>query len=254
MKRAIDYDPVADLYDAYVPFAADVPFFVEETSRAGGPVLELMAGTGRVTIPLLEAGVPLYSVDYSAGMLGRLRAKLVERGLPVRVALADARDLPFTGRFELAILPFNSFAELVDRDDQMAALGSVRDALVREGSFVITLHNPRVRLRTIDGVERTIGRFPHPDGVGEIVLRVRFAFDDRARVATGVQILEEVDAGGARLRERRVDVRFALPDRAAIEARCRAMGFKIEALYGDYDRSAYREESSPYMIWRLRRD
>ena len=51
-----NYDYIADLYDIYVPVTFDIDFFVKETKRSSGEVLELMSGTGRVSIPLLEAG------------------------------------------------------------------------------------------------------------------------------------------------------------------------------------------------------
>src|SRR5919112_6745913 len=53
----IDYDRVADVYDLYVTSDLDVGFYVEEATKVQGKVLELMCGTGRVSIPLLEAGV-----------------------------------------------------------------------------------------------------------------------------------------------------------------------------------------------------
>ncbi len=46
MTKAIDYETVAQHYDSCVQADFDIPFFVEEAGRAGGPVLELMAGTG----------------------------------------------------------------------------------------------------------------------------------------------------------------------------------------------------------------
>ena len=55
----MDYSLIADLYDSYVQTALDTPFFLGETRNVKGEVLELMAGTGRVSIPLLEQGVRL---------------------------------------------------------------------------------------------------------------------------------------------------------------------------------------------------
>jgi len=67
----IDYDRVADVYDLYVTSDLDVGFYIQEAGKVRGKVLELMCGTGRVSIPLLEAGVDLTCVDASAGMLAR---------------------------------------------------------------------------------------------------------------------------------------------------------------------------------------
>ena len=68
----IQWDAVASLYDSYVTATFDVPFFLAEAKAVPGPVLELMAGTGRVSLPLVEAGVPLTCVDASGAMLSRL--------------------------------------------------------------------------------------------------------------------------------------------------------------------------------------
>lgn len=252
MER-IDYGPVADLYDACVPLRKDIPFFIDEAKSAEGRVLELMSGTGRVSLPLLEAGVDITCVDYSAGMLERLRSKLRDRSLPGRLVLADVRRLPFAGGFELAILPFNSFSEIVGAADQLGALVSIRDALVEGGRFVCVLHNPAVRLETIDGTMRTIRRFPHPSGAGEVILRSRLTFDEGEGAATGIQVFEERSRDGGLLRERRMAMRFALPNRDEFEGRARQAGFSVDAIFGDYDRSPYLEASSPQMIWQLRR-
>ncbi len=75
----IDCDSVAALYDAYVTADLDVAFFSDEARRAGGPVLELMSGTGRLSIPLMEAGAELTCVDRSRGMLDVLSKKLAAR-------------------------------------------------------------------------------------------------------------------------------------------------------------------------------
>ena len=59
VSPALDYALIADLYDEMVRFEADLPFFLEECRTAEGPVLELMCGTGRVSLPLIEAGIEL---------------------------------------------------------------------------------------------------------------------------------------------------------------------------------------------------
>lgn len=76
-----NYDYVADLYDVYVPATFDIDFFLKETGQTSGEVLELMSGTGRVSIPLLEAGVKLTCVDLSARSNEILEKKLKQLGL-----------------------------------------------------------------------------------------------------------------------------------------------------------------------------
>jgi len=253
MTAPIDYAIFADLYDAIVQFDEDIAFFTGAAARAGGNVLELMSGTGRVSIPLLEAGARLTCADASREMLSRLRAKRAARGGPDRLVLADARSLPFCGAFDLAFLAFHSFAELITDSDRKAALSSVHRALVRRGRFICTLHNPAVRLETIDGRLRTLGRCPRPGGRGELVLRTRLAFDHPTRLASGTQWIDELDDEGRALGRRTIPIRFALLDRAAFATLAEAAGFRILALAGDYRDSPYREQESPYMIWTLER-
>ncbi|MGB5400132.1 MAG: class I SAM-dependent methyltransferase, partial [Thermoanaerobaculia bacterium] len=59
---AFDYSLVADLYDSFCRFEDDIEFFRKCLQGSTGPVLELMAGTGRISLPLLEAGVELVCV------------------------------------------------------------------------------------------------------------------------------------------------------------------------------------------------
>lgn len=67
--QSIDYDSIAEIYDLYVTADYDVPFFVSEVAGVKGPILELMAGTGRLSLPLVEAGARLTCIDSSQGTL-----------------------------------------------------------------------------------------------------------------------------------------------------------------------------------------
>ena len=87
------YDAIARLYD---PWSAgvieDISFYVEEALAAGGPVVELGVGTGRIAIPTAMAGVHVIGVDSSAGML----AVCAERAREARTRCGSplAHDLP----------------------------------------------------------------------------------------------------------------------------------------------------------------
>ena len=61
--KPIDFDSVAVLYDIYVRTDFDIPFWLREAKTVAGKVLELTCGTGRVSLPLLRAGVDLTCVD-----------------------------------------------------------------------------------------------------------------------------------------------------------------------------------------------
>jgi SAM-dependent methyltransferase len=243
---AIDYAKVAGLYDSYVQTDMDVPFFVEESKRRTS-VLELMSGTGRLSIPLIEAGVPLSCLDSSPAMLAVLSEKLDTQGLRAPVHLADASDFSLEERFDLVLLPFNSFGELVSPDEQAGCFQSVKRHLTDEGSFLCTLHNPATRRSRCDGREHELGIFPLPGG--RLTVSTIERYDSSTSIVAGTQTYELEQQGNTSTFS--VPVRFRLHTREQFETLAGEHGFRIDALYGDYDRSDFDPETSPFMIWNL---
>jgi SAM-dependent methyltransferase len=246
-----DYDSVADLYDLYVQSDFDLAFFREEAQRTSGAVLELMAGTGRVTAAIADASRDLTCVDRSLGMLRVLRRKLGDSRHRLRVVCADVCALPLHGPYGLVIIPFHSFAELTRRDDQRQALAEIRRVLAREGRFICTLHNPAVRITSLDGASSLLGTYARADGPGELDFWVGGTWDDDTRVAESQQTYKLYGPDGSLESERTFSVRFMLLEHAAFEEMAREAGFAVQHCYGDYDRAPFKGEQSPYMIWVL---
>jgi SAM-dependent methyltransferase len=249
--KSIDYDAVADLYDTYVDVDLDLDFWRERAGRVPGEVLELMAGTGRVSLPLARAGVRLVCVDYSAGLLDVLRRKLAAEGLAAEVVEMDVRALDLGRRFELVLLPFNAFSELVEPGDQRAALRAIRGHLAERGRFILTLHNPVVRLRQMDDGLRERGRFAREDG--ELVFLSESVHDDATGLVTGRQVYRLFDASGALVSEREVSIRFVLPSVERARALVEEEGFRVCDAWGDYACATFDAATSPFVIWSLAR-
>ncbi len=245
----MDYSRFAHLYDSCVNFDADLPFFVEECLAVSGSVLELMAGTGRVTAELVKCGLRPTCVDSSREMLARLANKTTAESR--HIVCADVRNLPFSHAFSIAILPFNSFCELVSEEARHTALNSVRAALAPRGRFICTLHNPAFRLKSVTPQPHVVTRFPSPSGCGEVLVSVASEYDADRGVVSGTQTFTTIHDGEV-VDEISVPVEFCLPSQAWFAEAARANGFTVEALFGDYDRSEYNPESSPYFIWCLK--
>src|SRR5687768_8287448 len=92
-----EYAPFYDWENARTLGRRDVPFWRNLALQAGGPVLELGCGTGRISIPLARAGVALTGIDRSPAMLAYARGRLRRARLAGRVHLVqgDIRSLPF---------------------------------------------------------------------------------------------------------------------------------------------------------------
>jgi ubiquinone/menaquinone biosynthesis C-methylase UbiE len=250
-QTLIDYDRVADVYDLYVQQDFDVGVYVEEAGKVDGKVLELMCGTGRVSLPLIQAGVELTCVDVSEGMLARLEEKLREWDLSARTVRADVRLLDLPEEFDLAMVPFHSFSELVAGRDRELALRAICRCLKEGGRLICPLQNPRLRARSADGALRMNGVFPTEDAL--FVVSGFESYDERTGIVERTQFYEFFDASGNLRAKRVLPMRFALIGKARFEELVEASGFRVVALYGDYDRSDYLEEGSPYMIWVLER-
>ena len=250
MSDPIPYDRIALFYDACVPVTLDIPFFVDEAARAHGPVLELMAGTGRISLPLVEAEIDLTCVDYSMEMLAVLRRKLYARGLTATLHRMDVSELRLERKFALIIIPFHSFTEVPDLDEERRVLAHVHDHMADDGRFICTLHNPPVRLRSVTGVYGLWSKGDLADG-STVLLWGTQTYENE--IVTAEEFYEVYDQENLMQARHRLDLSFRLLERAQFEAMATAAGFEVEALYGDYQRAPFEAESSPYMIWILRK-
>lgn len=120
----------------------DVAYYRDQATAADGPVLELGCGTGRVYLELLQAGVDVDGFDLSADALGVLREKAAEAGVEPSVWQEDMTAFAVERAYELAICPFNTLQNLLEIDQQRAALDAVYDALAPGGCFVFDVFVP----------------------------------------------------------------------------------------------------------------
>jgi SAM-dependent methyltransferase len=87
-------------------YGEDLPLWRALADAAGGPVLDIGAGTGRVTLDLARRGVPVVALDADAPLLEALRIRAA--GLPVDTVVADARRFALGRRFALVLVPMQT--------------------------------------------------------------------------------------------------------------------------------------------------
>jgi len=187
-------------YDhAYRAHTSDIAFYVELARHSRGPILELGAGTGRITRALLRAGATVSAVDHSAAMLARARERLTR--LPAaqraRAALirADLRKLRLGRRFDLVIAPFNLFMHLYAREDIEQALDTVARHLRPNGRFALDVLMPDLGVLRRDParVYRCRPVFDPSDGK-HYAYGESFQYDPQRQVQTVSMLFQQLDA------------------------------------------------------------
>lgn len=244
------------MYDAVHARRDDIGFWeAMASSAAGGPVVELGCGTGRILIPLARAGREIVGIDQSEQMLALCRRKLAGEPAEVRgrvhVLQADMTSFDVARRFSLVAIPFASFQHLLTVKQQLACLDRCRAHLAPRGSLVLDLPNPSpeplasVREEPLTGaagvevVAWTDGR------------QVRWWADvtesrPSQQLYTFAVTYEVVAADGATHRVSET-LRLRYVFRYELEHLLARAGFRVAALYGDYDLTPYADDS-PAMI------
>ncbi|MBN1449019.1 MAG: class I SAM-dependent methyltransferase [Bacteroidetes bacterium] len=244
-----NYDRIADLYDLYVTADYDIAFWRRECAGAGN-VLEITAGTGRVTLPLLTDGLRITAVDASYGQLERLRRKAEEKGLTVETVHADMRDFDLGRTFPMVIIPFQSLQEITERCDTTATLRRLRAHLAPDGRAIITLHNPAKQKDADGSALRLIEEYELKNGNRMLFWRSNM-YDADARIGTSYQLYEEYDVDGVLHRKRLFTPRYRVFERAEIEDLIAQAGLRITRAWGGYDWSDLTADSC-FMIFELR--
>jgi SAM-dependent methyltransferase len=163
------YDQIASIYDPWSrSVVEDIDLYVEEAVASGGPVVELAVGTGRIAVPIAEAGVYVIGVDKSEGMLAVAREFAEQRGVAERVELrfGDLREPPVPERVPLVICPFRTLLHLTDGSDKRRALEAAHSLLAPGGRFIFDVFAPsREDIEETDGrwLEREPGIFERAD-------------------------------------------------------------------------------------------
>lgn len=241
-----DYQGTAQYYDHVGLYVSrqDVQFWVDEAQTSGGPALELGCGTGRILMPTAKAGVEITGLDISESMLATCREKLQLETKQVqdRVQLvrSDMRSFDVGSDFALVTLPFRPFQHLVEVEDQLACLDSIRRALRTGGRLVLDLFNPSIPKlnEPLGEVVFTEDPFTMPDG--RIVVRKhRFVDRDLFGQVNTIDLIHAITWPDGRYEEDVWQFRMRYFFRYEIEHLVERAGFRFEAIYADYDRSPY---------------
>jgi SAM-dependent methyltransferase len=220
-------------------FEPDGPFLLEIARRTGDPVLELGCGTGRLTIPMAQAGVEIAGLDVVPEMLALAKQKAV--GLSIQWVLADARTFRLARRFRMIFESGSVFQHMLTRSDQEAFLARVREHLDDEGLFVFGTFFPHPEQLGSDEVEKEWFTKAHPGG-WEIRVSGTEQYDELSQIKVETAYRRWTDASGEKIvRVAPLALRYTFPQE--MESLLPYNGFSILERYGDNDGSPLTNES-----------
>lgn len=228
----------------------DLPFWLETGRGARGPVLDVGCGTGRVLLPLLEAGVDADGVDLNEPMLELARQKAAAKGFRPRLLAADMRDFTMPRRYARIILAFNTFAHADTTEAQLDTLRRCHAHLDPGGATVLHMSYPGPRY------------WAEPDGepVTEIeTVRAqdghRFQmWDTRVKDVVGqcqrseIEI-REIDANGAPVASHHFQTTQRWVYLFELELLFRLAGFARWEIFGGFAREPLEHDNQQMVAW-----
>jgi SAM-dependent methyltransferase len=250
-----EVEGISELYDNVTLYRSrpDVDFYVEEAQTASGKVLELGCGTGRILIPVARTGKEITGVDSSPRMLARCRARLGEEQAEIRknatLIEADMRTLDLGDRFSIVTIPFRPFQHLITVSEQIATLQAIHRHLEPGGRLVFDVFNPNLKYLVED---RTHER----EDTAEVALPDSRTFRRTGRVAAVhiadqysevelIYYVRDADGNTQRLVHGFLMRWYWRHELEHLLARC---GFRVKAVFGDFNRSPLTDVS-PEMIF-----
>ncbi len=245
---ATGWDEYADFYDwenAQTMARRDVPFWRQVVAGAGGPVLELGCGTGRVTLPIARVA-PVIGIDLSSRMLQRARTRVRRlRGRRPALVRGDIRQLPFPdGHFALVIAPYGILQSLLSEADLRATLDAVAAALRPGGRLVMELVADLPSWQEYRNETRLKGW--RAGGKAHLTL-LESVRQDRAR---GLTLFEQefVERRGASKRSRRFSLAFRTLSVKQMAKRLERAGLRVSARLGSYDGDPWTPQSEAWIV------
>ena len=212
-----------------------VEFWLSQARISGGPVLELGCGTGKLSIPLAEAGFSVTGLDNSPALLQFAASKSDD----VRWIEGDMRSFDLGERFALIMLPSNNLGHLHTPEDFEGCISSVKRHLQPGGVFVIDVFVPNLQLllRCAEG-EYVLDEYDSPGGEGRVRVTASSYYESATqivRTTTTRKVDGQPDVVGS------LDLKMYFP--RELEALVRCNGLSMVARYGGHAGEEFDDES-----------
>lgn len=247
---------VAEIYDQSEIYTDDVELIQSLIQGLGHlSILEPFCGTGRILIPLAQAGHSIVGLDNAVGMLLRAREKIqnLDKDVQGKISLmeADVIDVNWPKNFDLVILGGNCFYELSSPDEQEKCIMSAASALKPGGYLYVDNNHMEGELDPSWQVPGIRAGFPTGICVGGTSVESwteTVWFDAPSRLAKFRRLTKVTLPDGNTIEHEYFQQKHPVST-AEVRAWLEKHGFVIEQLYGDRKGNPYSSESDRAIFW-----
>lgn len=232
-----------DLVHAKPSDSEQILFYERAIERFGQPVLELACGTGEYLVTLTENDFDISGTEKFAESLNAAREKAESRKVETNLYSADMRDFNLNQRFALVFIAGNALQHLKTIPDVAACFASVKRHLAPNGKFIVEVFNPSIELLNRNPNERYfVGEYRTEDGW--IVLTTNVRYDS----ATQINHIDWHYKNQYHKEEQTVSFTMRQYFPQELDALFLYNGFRIEQKFGDFDESAFTNNSPKQII------
>jgi SAM-dependent methyltransferase len=235
-----------DFYDEqYQHYREDLSFYVSLANDYGSPVLELGAGTARVSLALAKAGYAVTGIELSEAMVEKGRQRMIEENVGHLVTLqqGDMRKVQLSKTFPVVIAPFNTLMHVYTMQEQDATLETVKNHLGSGGVFAFDLYNPNFTQLNVLKREAEWGHV----GGEHAELFLYQTHDADTQVLESRYYLDTVQQDGTLTRHTSV-LRQRYYTRFEIERMLKQHGFQNVQIYGGFDKRRYSTKENVMVV------
>ena len=238
------------LYDIFFErLDLGLDFYLGLAQAAGGPVLDVACGTGRILLPCLKAGVDVEGLDLFPGMLTRLRHKASALGFNPQLHQADMATFRLPRRYALIMIPFNAFVHNLTTDDQLATLQTCRDHLKPGGLLAFDTAFPGPAwIAAPNGTRELEMETPHPETGLPVRIWDTRTFDRVEQLQHSYNEIEMLDAKGAVIATHPSKTSIRWIYKAEMELLLRIAGFARWRILGGFDGRPLRHETDAMIV------
>jgi SAM-dependent methyltransferase len=246
-----------DPYLAFVGFyndwsremEGDKEFYASLAREAGGPIVELGVGSGRVAIAVAQAGVDVIGVDVSEAMMAEGKRRATEAGVGDRITWlhGDMRDFVAEPPVGLVTIPFRSFLHMTTTTDQLTALRNAHRSLSPGGRLALNVFIPDPAIIVQQHATKTF-QDEFTDEQGRRCEMYSLPVYQTATQLVLLKAICEIYEGQSVVDVAEADLEVRMVYRYEMHHLLARAGFELEAEYGWFDRRPLAPDSRELVV------